>query len=98
ASGAATLTTGTNTPTVTGSISYNPAVGVQPAGTVAGLLSLPAGNHTITGTNSGSDLYSLVVNANMSGPGGVTIQDTAGANSPNIIVRGTNTYAGPTVI
>jgi hypothetical protein len=95
---APTLNTGTNTLAVTGNITYNPNPGVQPAGTVAGLLSLSAGNHTITGTNSGRDFYGLVVNANMSGPGGITIQDTAGGNSPNIILRGANTYAGPTIL
>jgi hypothetical protein len=98
ATAAATLTTGTNTLTLTGGINYNPAVGAQPAGTVNGLLALTAGNHSVTGTNSGSDFYGLVVNANMSGPGGITILDTAGANSPNIILRGTNSYAGATVI
>jgi len=98
ATAAPTLDTGTNTVNVTGNISYNPNPNVQPAGTVNGLLSLSAGQHTITGTSAGGDFYDLVLNANMSGPGGITIQDTAGANSPNVILRGANTYAGPTII
>jgi fibronectin-binding autotransporter adhesin len=98
ATAAPILSTGANTLNLTGNITYNPNANIQPAGTVNGLLALSAGNHTITGTNSGSDFYSLVLNANMSGPGGITIQDTAGGNSPNIILRGANTYAGPTIL
>jgi fibronectin-binding autotransporter adhesin len=98
ATASATLDTLTNTLTLNGNINYNPAA-TTPAGTVNGQISLSAGNHTITGMNQGSSTaYSLIVNANMSGTGGITIQDTAGANSPNIILRGTNTYTGPTVI
>jgi len=102
----ATVTTGTNTITLTGDLFFEVPVGTSAASAPAPLLSgnifLTAGNHTFLGNNYSSlpdtGFVDFTISANLSGPGGlVKAGDPVNAISW-LKLSGANTYTGPTIL
>src|SRR5205823_3160115 len=95
----ATVNSGTNVITLTGDIAFasTPLVGTAPPPTLAGTITLTAGNHTFFSQEYSSNLTSpyidFTISAKLQGPGGFVKRGSATDDIAWLLLTNQNTYA-----